>query len=114
VRILPDELHINDPDFYDTIYAPASKQRDKYERWVQIGGSTTSSFATVRHDQHRVRRAALNPFFSEQSVTRLGPMIMSKMQRLCERFRSLADTSAVIQLDAAFMFFIIASSFTAT
>jgi cytochrome P450 len=103
VRILPDELHINDPDYYDTIYAPASRPRDKYAYWVRTGGVPTSAFATVRHDHHRLRRAVLNPFFSKQSVTRLEPMITSKVQKLCERFRAAADTGEVIRLDVAFM-----------
>ena len=34
---------------------------------------------------------------------RLEPMIVSKVQKLCERFRTLADTGEVLRLDAAFM-----------
>ena len=33
VRINPYEIHINDPEYIDEVYAGASKKRDKY-RWV--------------------------------------------------------------------------------
>lgn len=32
---MPNELHIRDPDYYDEIYAPSSKKRDKSEAWVR-------------------------------------------------------------------------------
>lgn len=33
VRINPHELHINDPEYIDTLYSGPSKIRDKY-RWM--------------------------------------------------------------------------------
>lgn len=33
VRINPYEIHINDPDYIDEVYAGSSKRRDKY-RWI--------------------------------------------------------------------------------
>ena len=32
IRINPHEIHINDPEYIDELYAGASKMRDKY-RW---------------------------------------------------------------------------------
>ncbi|KAJ9243589.1 hypothetical protein DTO169E5_2504 [Paecilomyces variotii] len=103
VRINPHELHIRDPDFYDELYAPASKKRDKYKHWVVLAGTPEASFATVSHNHHRLRRGALNPFFSKQAVARMEPLIMEKIERLCARLREAIQAQAVIRLDAAYM-----------
>lgn len=31
VRVSPHEIHIDDPDYVDEIFAPVSKRRDKYD-----------------------------------------------------------------------------------
>jgi cytochrome P450 len=45
----------------------------------------------------------MNPFFSARSVTKLEPMIRSKVEKLSARFAQAAETGEVIRLDAAFM-----------
>ncbi|KAL2410379.1 hypothetical protein ABEF95_015680 [Exophiala dermatitidis] len=47
IRISPDELHIRDSDYYEELYAPGAKKRDKYAGWVAMAGAPTSSFATT-------------------------------------------------------------------
>lgn len=42
---------------------------------MSVGGS-------IKHDLHRKRREALNPFFSKKSVTNLEPMISQKVEQL--------------------------------
>lgn len=42
-------------------------------------------FATADHDHHRVRRAAVNRFFSKASITKLEPIIHDLAQRLCNK-----------------------------
>ncbi|KAI9878625.1 MAG: hypothetical protein M1830_000392 [Pleopsidium flavum] len=103
VRINPYEIHIDDPDYFEEIYAPASKKRDKYGWWVKLAGAPQSGFSTVAHDQHRLRRAALNPFFSKRSVTQLEPVIRDKVEKLAGRFEKAMKTGEVIRLDAAYM-----------
>ena len=62
-----------------------------------------ASFATVPHNLHRIRRAALNPFFSKRSVSKVEPLIHDKVQRLCVRFTDAMKEKRVIRLDAAYM-----------
>jgi cytochrome P450 len=70
---------------------------------VVLAGAPTSSFATVSHNLHRLRRAALNPFFSKRSISAIQPLIVSKIELLCRRFENAIKTKEVIRLDAAYM-----------
>ncbi|KAH6681450.1 cytochrome P450 [Halenospora varia] len=69
VRIAPREIHIKDPSFLDEIYAPASRKRDKYWFNQRAFKGLESVGATVKHELHRRRREALNPFFSTKNQT---------------------------------------------
>ncbi|KAK0742081.1 cytochrome P450 [Apiosordaria backusii] len=107
VRINPHELHILDPQFYDELYGcgvDSKRKLDKYEWWTRLAVSGSSSFTTVSHDLHRLRRGALNPFFSVASVTKLErPLIMSKVEKLSARLAKIAESGEIFRLDAALM-----------
>lgn len=68
-----------------------------------MAGAPDSSFATVSHNLHRLRRGALNPFFSKRSITSKENQIKRHVEKLRERFRGCIKTGEVIRLDAAFM-----------
>jgi len=102
VRINPYELHINDPDYYDEIYSGASKRRDKWGWSAKMFGNSLSMLGTVPHDHHRLRRSVLNPYFSKRSVARLEPVIQSRVDSLCERFRELQKLGAPVNLGDAY------------
>ena len=102
MRINPYEIHILDPEFFDELYV-APKKADKYLWWVKLAGADGSSFSTVSHSHHRLRRSALNPFFSARSVMQLEPVIRSKVEKLCKRFEGIAQTQEVVRFDVAFM-----------
>ena len=84
VRIGPNEVHIQDPTFYETLYAQ-SRHSDKLEKLKHRFNNELSSFATVEHSVHRLRRGALNPFFSKRKIAQYSPSIQAHMDRLCER-----------------------------
>ncbi|KID94532.1 Cytochrome P450, partial [Metarhizium majus ARSEF 297] len=103
VRINPDEVHVLDTGFYDEIYAPASKKRDKYADYVVFLGVPTGAFATCPHDHHRLRRKALNVSFSKKAIYEIEPLMQAKVDLLCGRFRDVAARGdRVVRLDAAF------------
>jgi len=102
VRINPYEVHILDPDFYDELYVN-TKRLDKYRWWTNLAGADGSSFSTITHDQHKLRRGAVNPFFSARSVTKLEPLLRSKIDKLSARFDGFVESGEVLRLDAAFM-----------
>ncbi|KAI9706760.1 MAG: hypothetical protein M1820_004730 [Bogoriella megaspora] len=104
VRINPDELHINDPSFIDTVYAGGSKKRDKFPYFALSLGTAGSVFGTITHEHHRLRRSAISPYFSRAAVSRLEPLIRSCASKLCDQFLSPANagTGRPIELGAAY------------
>ena len=110
IRINPYELHIIDPTFYDTLFASSASgaRRDKWEWYAKQFGIPGATFSTVAHDQHKVRRAALNNFFSMASVRRLQPLLDERVAKLLERFRGFKDvkgSDGMIKLDYAYAAF---------
>jgi cytochrome P450 len=105
VRINPCELHISTPDYYDEIYTGSSKRRDKWLWFTRQYGIPESMFATVEHDKHRMRRSALNPFFSKASVRRLQPVIQERLDKLMERFLGFRDSGDTMTASLAFAAF---------
>src|SRR5271156_6074460 len=102
IRISPYELHIDDPDYYDELYSQ-HKPRDKYLFLVNQFGLPESVFSTVDHKLHRPRRAALNPFFSKQTVARLQPMLHFMIEKLCGRIEECRKSGQPMPMREAYM-----------
>ncbi|KAL8927926.1 MAG: hypothetical protein Q9172_001152, partial [Xanthocarpia lactea] len=98
VRISPYELHINDLEYYDELYVGSSRRSEKYPWTTKQFGPSTSVFATVGHELHRIRRAALAPFFSTQAVQRLEPCVQSVIDKLISRLHELQGTGKVVDI----------------
>ena len=58
---------------------------------MSVGGS-------IKHDLHRKRREALNPFFSKKGVTAVEPMITQKVDQLCQCLEDYSKQRAPINL----------------
>lgn len=102
MRISPREIHVKDPYFYDEVYAPSSRKREKDPDFVSIFGLATSTVATVGHDLHRLRRGILNNFFSKKSVMDLSSIILEKQTTLRQRLENAHYDDAVLRLDDAY------------
>lgn len=105
IRITPSELHISQPDFYDEIYAGGGRRRDKWERFTRQFGIPESVFTTVSHEKHRMRRSALNPFFSMGSVRRLQPMIEERLDAFLKRFAEFQESGEPMVLSLGYAAF---------
>ena len=101
VRINPTELHISDPDYYDTLYNREGKW-EKNPFYVNSFGNLVSGFGTVDHDLHRLRRSAINPFFSKQKVAALQTVIQQLADKLCKKLENIRATGEVVPLECAF------------
>ncbi|KAG9232265.1 cytochrome P450 [Amylocarpus encephaloides] len=104
VRISPYELHVDDPEFYDELMSRTSP-RDKYKYYVDQFGIPKSSFSTIDHRLHRMRRQPLNPLFSKQSIFRLEPTINGLVEKLCSRFDEFKKSGQPIPLRIAYSCF---------
>ena len=84
MRINPNEIHLSNPENYDKIYAQGSKFYKHAAFYRAFSSSPWTSFATPSNEVHRVRRAALNPFFSRKRVLELEDVVQSKVAKLRE------------------------------
>lgn len=101
IRIGPNEVHINDPEFYDQIYSLQGRW-DKDPAFVNQFDNTDSAFGTVAHDLHRIRRRAFQSFFSKQKIASLEPMIQSIVGKLCRRLEGFAGQDKVAPIRHAY------------
>lgn len=89
MRINPDELHCNDPAFTDEIYASGGGRiRDKWTHQLNtgaVGPVAVTGFATVSHELHRVRRNAMNNYFSRQQMLKLEGEVLEFAQRTADK-----------------------------
>ena len=54
------------------------------------------------HNLHRLRRQALNPFFSKAAVSKLEPVIQAHVDHLVERLHDAAGICRPVSLSDAF------------
>ncbi|EON70037.1 hypothetical protein W97_09305 [Coniosporium apollinis CBS 100218] len=101
IRINPNELHIRDPDYYDTLYNQTNRL-DKSDYFYRMLGNPYALFNTSPASLHRIRRSALNPFFSAQVISRFRPHLQHATDRLCERMAACAEHDEVIPLFYAY------------
>ncbi|CAI7605546.1 unnamed protein product [Penicillium pancosmium] len=102
VRITPSEIHIKDPNYYDEIYAPFSRRREKPEKFYRQFDLDGSAFVTVSAELHRERRAPLSKWFSKSATSDMIPMIYKCLDQLCAHLRSASHSHKVIKIDAGF------------
>ncbi|ETS86904.1 hypothetical protein PFICI_00732 [Pestalotiopsis fici W106-1] len=88
IRISPHELHINDPSYFEKLYRHDGRW-DKYS-WSYDGFvAPGSTLCTAPHDLHKVRRLALNNFFSKAKVIARQDIIQRNVAKLCDRITEL-------------------------
>lgn len=104
VRIGPNEIHVNDPDFYDTLYAGPTRRREK-DPWFLSSIAPGMSFAASNYDHHRARRGGLSPFFSKAAIRGWEPVIHENIGLLCQHFRQAQETGQLLELHTCFVNF---------
>lgn len=106
VRIGVNELHVNDPEFFQEITKVGSKFLKEPNFYWGIS-FPTSSIGLVDPIAHRTRRQVLNPLFTSGRIQQIAPGIEAKAEHLCLRFDEIAGSRlhAPVNLFAAFKSF---------
>ncbi|KAF2835994.1 cytochrome P450 [Patellaria atrata CBS 101060] len=102
IRINPHELHISDPNFIDILFTGSTQKRDKYKWFGRSILLPDSVGATIPHDLHRKRRAAINPFFSKGRVGHLEPTIQGIISTLLQRMSEYGANEGVMRMSLAY------------
>lgn len=106
VRVNPNEVHIYDTEFYETLYFQKSRY-SKIEALRYRFGMPTSTFDTTEHDHHTRRRAALGSFFAKQKVAGFSYYIQQNADRLCHRLEhEYSGRGKVVSLNEAWGAFV--------
>jgi hypothetical protein len=79
VRINPDDIHLNDPFFYDTLYAG---KRKKDKNHVTLSGVQHAMNVTLDFDLHRQRRGYVASLFFKEMTLRMEPLLQLKIDKL--------------------------------
>lgn len=101
VRVGPNEVHVDDPDFYNEVYTKhtAARPIDKLEKYKHRFGMPEALISTVDGETHRIRRAAVAPFFSKTRISTLGDTLQEVIERISHRLSTeYAGTSKVINV----------------
>lgn len=101
IRITPDEIHLSDPENYDKIYHVGSKYM-KSPAFYHAFGTDKATFTTPSNETHRVKRSALNPFFSRKRVLELEEVVQSKVTKLEEQIQSAFKSNSYVDLHHGF------------
>ncbi|KAI1083476.1 cytochrome P450 [Whalleya microplaca] len=102
VRINPNELHIDDPEYYSEIYCNSSPSKpiDKSNRFKYRFNIPNATFSTTTAEHHRTRRTAIAPFFSKARVRTLNGNLQQITDRISHRLSTeYAGTERVINLN---------------
>ncbi|KIW16416.1 hypothetical protein PV08_06468 [Exophiala spinifera] len=102
LRINPEEVHIQDADYYDQVYAGPTHKRNKWTFFTNSSGLPQSAFGTPDHNLHRMRRGAMNPYFSTAKVRMLQSRIESSLNNLLARFREFQESGKPMTVSLAY------------
>lgn len=102
IRVAPNEVHINDVSCLDDVF-PTSPLREREKNTGAIGvGMPLATALTQNHQLHRLRRDALNPFFSQRSVNQVESMIQGKIKQFVGHLDRAVDHAALNLSDLTF------------
>ena len=101
IRPVPNEVHINDPDFLETIYALRGRNTATQSGLMvdkSIGGAEDFHL-------HKIRRDALNPYFSQKAVLSMERLITDKRDEVVGVFNTAMQSNRPLNISDVYFAF---------
>ncbi|KAL8780684.1 MAG: hypothetical protein Q9194_000787 [Teloschistes cf. exilis] len=102
VRVSPDRVHVNDPEFFheaDTrVYASNSKYMKDPNFFSTSGGISEALPALVHPEYHRQRRKMVNNLFSARNIEELAPIVIDVIRRALAKATEAHDQSKPLDI----------------
>ncbi|XRM48691.1 hypothetical protein ABZX51_011606 [Aspergillus tubingensis] len=102
IRINPDEVHINDPDYFEEIYTSRARRREKDPFQVAQFDIDGAAFSSITPEIHRQRRAPLDKFFSKQAISNIEYLIHDSLDKIIKAYKEAYQSKSVVSLDTGF------------
>lgn len=103
VRITPNEVHIMDSSFFDELYARSgTARRHKSPRMSGRFGFAEETFTAWHHDVHKMRRTAINPFFSAAKIVSFQPTIRKKLTKFAQALLRSHEVGETVSIDLGY------------
>ncbi|KAM7183941.1 Cytochrome P450 [Naviculisporaceae sp. PSN 640] len=100
IRLGPNEIHIYDPRYFHTLYS-LNTQFYKDPTMHRVLGAPASTLVEADPVKHKARRQPLESLFSRQSVLKLEPMLLAKLDLACSRFREMYAAGKPVKVEWA-------------
>lgn len=81
IRISPDAVHVNDPDFYQMVFASKTNYRKDPQFYHALDGKGVL-LGITDDQQYRSYRAHMSPLFSVRFTADLAPTVMLELKRM--------------------------------
>lgn len=79
IRVAPDLIHVDDPEFYREVFSPQTRFHKSEYFYADLGISRALGNLTDPHE-HKIRRAIVNPLFSQNSVNAFSNVVRDKLE----------------------------------
>ncbi|KAI1459188.1 cytochrome protein [Annulohypoxylon moriforme] len=102
VRINPHSVHIDDADYFSTIYTTREGfDRPEYMRWRF--STPYALISTPDHHTHKLRRKVQDPFFAKGRIAKLAPLMWDRANKMCRILsREYTGKGRIVRLDDMF------------
>ncbi|KAK1145277.1 hypothetical protein N8T08_004430 [Aspergillus melleus] len=104
IRISPREIHIHDPDYYETVYS-TNEPRNKDPWFTSHFGVDESAFSALDYRLHRPRRALTASYFAKARIDRIQPLIQSNLTKLISQLDAYVHSGKHLKVEVPYSCF---------